>query len=58
MIHFKDQSEQPLEGAPTKSINIPPPENLFLYKAQNAAETIMHSDDQQVRNICGTEITA
>jgi len=34
MIHYKDQSEQPLEGAPTKSINIPPPENLFFYKAQ------------------------
>lgn len=26
MIHFKDQSEQLLEGATTRSINIPPPE--------------------------------
>lgn len=50
MIHFKDQSEQLLEGAPAKSINIPPPEHVFLYKAQNAAKTIMHPEDQQVRN--------
>lgn len=49
MIHFKDQSEQLLEGAPTKSINIPPPENVFSYKAQNAAKPT-HSEDQQVRN--------
>jgi len=45
-IHFKDQSEQLLEEAPTKSINIPFPGNLFLYKAQNPAKIIMHSSDQ------------
>lgn len=32
MIHFKDQSEQLLEGAPTRSINIPPPEKSSCTK--------------------------
>lgn len=58
MIHFTDQSEQVLEGAPTKSINILFPGNLFLYKAQNPAEVVMYSDDQWIRNIYGTEISA
>lgn len=49
MIHLKDQSQQLLEGAPTKSINIPPPEKVFLYKAQNAAQAT-HPEDPQVRN--------
>lgn len=57
MIHFKDQSEQLLEGAPAKSINIPPPEHVFLHKAQNAAKTISTQRINRLE-IHGSETTA